>query len=189
MIETSVMKKWKRTVTIENLHEVTIMLRFWGKLWSWSRRSCEMGKMSISSIWVFFHKHSGFTGPQGGYLFNSSLPIFFLPREFKEKNKNTSNDNENSLADLRISQEKKFPFLDLHVTENFLQNLWCFFYSQSIVYHAISLASEQHFHSDLQLQRKFIGNFSIGYYSEPKCIILCSCSYRVLFCDTELAFV
>ena len=114
--------------------------------------------------------------------------IFFLPREFKEKNKNTGNDNENSLADLRISQEKKFPFLDLHVTENFLQNL-CFFYSQSIVYHAISLASEQHFHSDLQLQRKFIGNFSIGYYSEPKCIILCSCSYRVLFCDTELAFV
>ena len=49
--------------------------------------------------------------------------IFFLPREFKENNKNTGNDNENSLADLRISQEKKFPFLDLHVTENFLQNL------------------------------------------------------------------
>ena len=49
--------------------------------------------------------------------------IFFLPREFKEKNKNNVNDNKNSLADLRPSQEKKVPFLDLHVTENFLQNL------------------------------------------------------------------
>ena len=77
---------------------------------------------------------------------------------------NTGDKKETPLADLGIALRKMFPCLPLRVIGNvFYPKTSCFvpktcaafFFSQSIVYHTVSLGPEQNLYSDLKMQSKF----------------------------------
>ena len=67
--------------------------------------------------------------------------MLLVPLEFQLKDKNTGDQTENVLANLERNCSEKM-FLDLYIIENTLKNLRDYFYSLSILYHTVPLASE-----------------------------------------------